>query len=411
MKNRTIQKVVALALMSMFIFSMSLDAAKLDSNNPCYNSIKKIDDTYKRDKVFKMLMDNSFKYMVQAPTGYMRDGNPWINKSYKDLPPFLEEWCLFLPQAKGSSDDGLKYIQDMDMFSYKNPFAKELLQSTEGKELFNNYMHEYGEFMDTPASKRYVAEWLSDKRIEKEDYNLPNPKARDGGFKSFNDFFARTLKNQDKDRPQTMPERDYIISAPTDCIINSIPQTIVDESTLISTKGNQKLNIKEMLDNSRYYRNFVGGVAVSCVLMPNTYHRYHSPIDGNIVESKIIEDPLLGMNDFPSFVPKNGNVGYYGADFNQFSNYKRGYFIGDTGKYGHVAMVAVGLSNIGSVVFNKKYSDVSRSVPVKRGDELGHFLYGGSLFIMIFEKDHFKSGAIKVRLGNQIGIFDTDRND
>ena len=70
-------------------------------------------------------------------------------------------------------------------------------------------------------------------------------------------------------------------------------------------------------------------------------------------------------------------------------------------------MVAVGLSNIGSIVFEKKYSNLAGPVPVKRGDELGHFLYGGSLFIMIFEPGKFKSDAINVRLGNQIGTFDT----
>ena len=204
-----------------------------------------------------------------------------------------------------------------------------------------------------------------------------------------------------------MPNRDYVVTAPTDCIINSIPQVITDENTLIATKGNQKLNIKQMLDNSKYYRRFLGGVAVSCILMPNTYHHYHSPIDAEIVESKIISEALLGMDDFPSFVPKNGNVGYYGTDFNQFSDYKRGYFIGDTGKYGYVAMVAVGLSNIGSIVFEQKYNNITQPVAVKRGDKLGHFLYGGSLFIMFFEKGKFKSNAIRVRLGNQIGIFDT----
>ena len=204
-----------------------------------------------------------------------------------------------------------------------------------------------------------------------------------------------------------MPDRDYVVTAPTDCIINSIPQEITDENTLIQTKGNQKLNLKQMLNDSKYYKKFIGGTAVSCVLMPNTYHHYHSPIDGSIVESKIMKGELLGMDDFPSFVPKNGNVGYYGADFNQFSSYKRGYFIGDTGKYGYVGMVAVGLSNIGSIVFNEKYENITNPVPVKRGDELGHFLYGGSLFIMFFEKEKFKSNAIRVRLGNQIGTFDT----
>ncbi len=50
---------------------------------------------------------------------------------------------------------------------------------------------------------------------------------------------------------------------------------------------------------------------------------------------------------------------------------------------------------------------LDQSFPVKKGDELGHFLYGGSLFIMFFEKEKFKSDAIRVRLGNQIGTFDT----
>ena len=70
-------------------------------------------------------------------------------------------------------------------------------------------------------------------------------------------------------------------------------------------------------------------------------------------------------------------------------------------------MVAVGLSNIGSIVFEKKYNSVLKLISIKRGDELGHFLYGGSLFIMFFEKGKFKSDATRVRLGNQIGTFDT----
>jgi len=89
-----------LAVSGIVISSVSLYAVNLDKDNPCYHSIQKIDDTYKNNKVFKMLMDQSFKHMVQAPEGYMHGGNPWIGKNYKDLPLFLEEWCEFLPKAK-----------------------------------------------------------------------------------------------------------------------------------------------------------------------------------------------------------------------------------------------------------------------------------------------------------------------
>jgi phosphatidylserine decarboxylase len=130
-------------------------------------------------------------------------------------------------------------------------------------------------------------------------------------------------------------------------------------------------------------------------------------VGGHVVESGIIDGAFYGYDNFPAWATPNGNVGYYGTDFGEFENFKRGYFIIDTGKYGCVAVIPVGLNTISSIVFNERFANVTESVPVKRGDELGHFLYGGSLVIIVFEPGMYKSDAIRVRLGNQIGIFDT----
>jgi phosphatidylserine decarboxylase len=208
-----------------------------------------------------------------------------------------------------------------------------------------------------------------------------------------------------------LPDRDYVISAPTDAILNSIPVKIIDKHTSLRTKGTQELNIQQLLAGSRYWEKFIGGTVLSCILMPNTYHRYHAPVSGKVIETRLLDGALLGMEHFPKFVPKSGNVGYHGADFSAFENYQRGYFIIDTGKYGLVAVIPVGLSTVGSVVFEDKFLKAKEPVDVKRGDELGHFLYGGSLVILVFEPGKYKSGAIKVRLGNQIGIFDTDGSE
>ena len=189
--------------------------------------------------------------------------------------------------------------------------------------------------------------------------------------------------------------------------MNSIPQRITDLRAKIPTKFNSALNIVEMLNGSKYAERFVGGTALSCVLMPHTYHHYHSPVNGHVVEAKIIKAPFYGYDNFPTWVPANGNVGYYGTEFNQFENFQHGYFVVDTGKYGHVALVPVGLNTVSSIIFNDRFKSLRKPVPVKRGDHLGHFLYGGSLFMMIFEPGRYKSDAIQVRLGNQIGIFDT----
>ena len=281
------------------------------------------------------------------------------------------------------------------------------VQASPGKEIMQQFVRERGAYMDSKASTAHVADWLADPRIEKEDYLLPDPNAKDGGFKSFNQFFARSLKDQAQSRPQTMPERDYIISAPTDCLMNSIPQVITSIDTPVSTKGREALNILQLLNGSTYAKKFVGGTALSCVLMPNTYHHFHSPVSGKVVEAQVVPGPFYGHPDFPNWAPLGGNVGAPGADFSPFEQFQRGYFIIDTGKYGHVAMVAVGLNTISSVVFNERFTNITKPVPVKRGDQLGNFLYGGSLFMMIFEPGRYASGAVKVRLGNQIGIFDT----
>ena len=407
------RRIILTGLLSMMMCSaLCAQTFLADPQSPCYESIRKLEEAYysKDDTKFKDLLDSAFDNMQQLPPEYP-DGNPWIGKKFSDLVIFMNEWSTFLPTATGSHDSGLKYIEKFVWFYYKNQYGVDFVQKPPGREIMQDFAKQRGKFMDSEASTARIANWLKNVRIEKEDYNLPDPNAPDGGFKSFNAFFARTLKDQEKSRPQTMPDRDYVISAPTDCIMNSIPQKITDAKTLIPTKGNQALNINDMLDGSKYADKFIGGTALSCVLMPNTYHRYHSPVGGHIVETRIIEDAFYGYDNFPVWAPPNGNVGYYGTDFSQFENFKRGYFIVDTGKYGHVAIIPVGLNTISSIVFNKRFANVTKPVPVKRGDELGHFLYGGSLVIIIFEPDRYKSDAIRVRLGNQIGIFDTKASD
>jgi len=394
--------ILSVSILVLFIIDVE---GSMYSKSPCASSISALEESYKNDSKFKKQVDAAFKNVHQLPQEYPYK-NPWIEKDITDLAQFLNDWCTFLPQMHKGHDDGLKYIKDFTFFYYQNPDAIKVVQEKPGRKILQDFAKERGAFMDSKESIAPISAWLEDKRTEKEDYTLPNPNLADGGFKSFNEFFVRRLKDQDKSRPQTLPEVDYVISAPTDCIINSIPQKIISEQTRIPTKGRQSLNISDMLDDSVYAEKFIGGTALSCVLMPNTYHYYHAPVSGEVVESKIIDDAYYGYDNFPVWVNK-GNVGYYGTEFSQFENFKRGYFIVDTGKYGYVALVPVGLNTISSIVFNDKFTDIKKPVPIKRGDMLGNFQYGGSLFIMIFEANRYKSDAVQVRLGNQIGIFDS----
>ena len=144
--------------------------------------------------------------------------------------------------------------------------------------------------MDSPASTTYVRQWLEDPRIEIEDYQ----KQRVEDYKSWDEFFAREITIDEAtqtipSRPVTMPGRDYIISAPTDCIVNPLVQVLVKDGDPHRQFVKSPLNFDMVLDvknipislsdllagvPEKYRAKFVGGSGLSCVLMPNTYHRF-----------------------------------------------------------------------------------------------------------------------------------------
>ena len=146
------------------------------------------------------------------------------------------------------------------------------------------------------------------------------------------------------------------------------------------------------------------------MLMPNTYHHFRSPVNGTVVHAAVVPDNTFGYLDWPNWVPLDGNVGRPGTDFSQFQVFQRGVVIIEVKypdlegveKKGYVASIPVGLNTIGSVVLNK---DIVPGKVVKRGyTELGNFLYGGSLDILLYSEG-LASGVVQTRMGNQINLF------
>ena len=161
-----------------------------------------------------------------------------------------------------------------------------------------------------------------------------------------------------------------------------------------------------LLNKSKYAKHFVGGNAMSCVLMPNNYHRYHSPVNGKIVESMEVKGIYNGITD-GEYLFNTFNVGESTTDFSIFEDFHRAYFIFETKQFGYVAMVPVGLNTI-SRIKPSLIADQSSMVPpgskpvkINKGVELGHFEYGGSLNVLIFQKGAFTS--LSVLMGQRIG--------
>ena len=139
--------------------------------------------------------------------------------------------------------------------------------------------------------------------------------------------------------------------------------------------------------------------------MPDVYHRFHSPVSGDVVESNSdVSGAYFGIDDFPNLL-NGGNVGY-GYNYAIFEQFRRGYAIIDTKGYGYVAIIPVGLNTIASVIFEDKFKRIKYGdtpVPIDKGDEFGYFQYGGSLNILLFEEGVYSS--IRVPQGQGIGTM------
>ncbi len=424
---------------------VSEELAEEIAASPCSGSVSYLLSHYAMDdRTYDAIaaIDNSFA----TPPREYGEGNPWSGNISTDglvvqMARFFTEWCTFLPEIHGDRDNGLKYIQDFAWFYYRNYAAQSFVQGfmpggnrplQTGLVFTRMFSEERGAFMNSPQSAAKVADWVADPRIEIEDYVEPGDDGYDYG--SWNDFFARQIRMDSASetipsRPVTMPERDYVVSAPTDCLMNPLVQVLgsspgakrqflenpLAPDTVLDVKS-VPINVMDLLGSAddEIKQAFVGGTGLSCVLMPNTYHHFHAPVSGEVVHAEIIESGTFGYIDWPNWVPPEGNVGKPGTDFSQFNAFQRGVVIievtydnvnGDP-VTGYVASVPVGLDTIGSVVLD---ADIKEGVDVKRGyTRLGNFFYGGSLDILLFSKG-LATGAVQTRLGNQIAILNTGK--
>ncbi|WP_320819765.1 phosphatidylserine decarboxylase [Thalassolituus sp.] len=418
------------------------DVIETLTDSPCYASLFYLAQQYVTDEKTYQALEAVDTQMQELPASYQME-NPWkgnitVDGLVVNMLTTFRDWCTFLPSISGDQDNGLKYIQNFAWYYYKNPAAQAFVQGympdhltplETGFKFTRDFSMQRGAYMNTQASAALVPEWVEDPRIEITDY-IP-PAGDEYNYNSWNEFFARQIKIDTQNevipsRPVTMPEKDYVVSSPTDCIMNPLVQVLggtmeserafinnpLQADTVLDVK-NIPIDLVHLLGHTPddIKQKFVGGTGLSCVLMPNTYHHFHTPVSGEVVHAEVIEAGTYGYIDWPNWVPQDGNVGRAGTDFGQFEVFQRGVVIikvtyknvfGNEVE-GYVASIPVGLDTIGSVVLDE---DIVPGAQVKRGyTRLGNFFYGGSLNILLFSKG-LATGAVQTRMGNQITLFD-----
>ena len=114
-----------------------------------------------------------------------------------------------------------------------------------------------------------------------------NPDADYHGFKSFDDFFTRTLvEGPDGKRPIASPENDMVIANACENAPYQIAYSIQKHDAF--WVKSQPYSMQYILKGAEeYIDRFVGGTIYQGFLSPHTYHRFHAPVSGEVVHAKV----------------------------------------------------------------------------------------------------------------------------
>jgi phosphatidylserine decarboxylase precursor len=254
---------------------------------------------------------------------------------------------------------------------------------------FNEWMNEFvvsrGDFMDTTASAETLPTFINNP-----DYHIEDYVKAPSGWLTFNQFLARQIKPGK--RPIAGLCDDSIIVSPTDSEYKG--QWPIEEQSTLTAKG-RLYSITELLGESAYRDKFKGGLFTHSFLSVTDYHRYHVPLTGKVVEIKKIPGRTwIEESEKPDGTLENiDDVGF------QFTH-TRGCMILET-IVGYIALIPVGMGHISSVNFIVDEGDT-----LNKGAEFGYFAFGGSDFIILFQKNKVVLTAEKgkqYKQGEEIG--------
>ncbi|KAI1734113.1 Phophatidylserine decarboxylase-domain-containing protein [Xylaria scruposa] len=213
-----------------------------------------------------------------------------------------------------------------------------------------------------------------------------NPSEDHWGFESWDAFFVRTFDTLESRRP-VYQTSGWIVSS-----CESKPfalQTNVKEHDTFWLKG-QPYSVAEMIPSEpKYTSTFVGGTVYQAFLSATSYHRWHSPVKGQVCYAKVIDGTYFSEPTITGFSSQDGPDP---AAPDQAQGYishvaTRAVYIFETDdpSIGFVGAVYVGMSDVSTCEINSKFlNDLPQ--PVKKGDEIGMFHFGGSTHCLLFQK-------------------------
>lgn len=249
---------------------------------------------------------------------------------------------------------------------------------SELSEWMRRYVISFGAWMDTPGSidAEAVKSYYDAPRYNMDDYIQP-----EGGWGTFNQFFARNVKPGY--RPIAAVNDDHIIVSPADS--THAGQWEVSADSKVNVKGIE-WSIEELLEGSEYKDDFAGGIWIHQFLNTTDYHREHASVGGKVLEARVIQGVVyLGVHAEPIEGDTEGRTHIVR---HQVAEDEAGYqFLQTRGlviiqsKIGKVAILPMGMAQVSSIVVTAE-----KGTTLRKGEEISYFQFGGSDIVVVFER-------------------------
>lgn len=230
--------------------------------------------------------------------------------------------------------------------------------------------------------------WISEeaKKAGVWDQMVHDPSKPGYGYDSWNAFFIRDFVKGA--RPFKGPAR-YVVNIGCETTPWQYEDKVELESYFWVKDANYSL-LDLFGGRERWARLFEGGQLYQGFLSATHYHRWNAPLTGHLVRSWL--EPGTYFAQRPGQCEGPGT--WEGTESQPYLGHvaARAIFVFKHRYCGYVALICIGMVEV-STCFIEPRCRVGRNSPplkIRRGAPIGHFEFGGSTHVMIFQKDRVR---------------------
>lgn len=217
----------------------------------------------------------------------------------------------------------------------------------------------YGWWMRRPSSARRIQPFIATYEVDESSFNQPA-----SGFKNFNEFFRRELK--DDARPVDPAAESVVFPADG----RHLGWDRMGTEDRVFAKG-QSWDLESLLGgDARLVKTFAGGALVLSRLCPTDYHHFHYPVAGRLHPPVWMGRRLYSVSP----IALRRNLAYLWENRRCFS-------LLESEAFGQVGLLEIGATHVGTI----RQVPVPENGEVEKGGRKGWFEFGGSSVITLFE--------------------------